>query len=135
VATTALPLPASEGDHPTAPPARRAVPRNIDRIPHGRRTYTVVGLRSARWGTRKESVRVLGVKSGSRVLAGGHAVLGRSLSCQAKFLQQHPDGGERGACLAQLLSRLGLPATDEESQAKAEKLSCTRRRVARGGRS
>ena len=35
------------------------------------------------------------------------------------------------ALLAQLLSRLGLPDTDEESQAKAEKISRTRRRAAK----
>jgi hypothetical protein len=35
------------------------------------------------------------------------------------------------ALLAQLLSRLGLPDTDEESQAKAEKISHTRRRAAK----
>lgn len=36
--------------------------------------------------------------------------------------------------LAQLLGRLGLPDTDEESQAKADKLSHTRSRAARGNR-
>lgn len=39
------------------------------------------------------------------------------------------------ALLAQLLGRLDLPDTDEESQAKAEKLSRTRRRAAKGARS
>jgi hypothetical protein len=39
------------------------------------------------------------------------------------------------ALLAQLLGRLGLPDTDEESQVKAERLSRTRRRSANGGRS
>ncbi len=37
--------------------------------------------------------------------------------------------------LAQLLGKLGLPDTDEEAEAKAEKLSRTRRRAARGNRS
>jgi hypothetical protein len=38
------------------------------------------------------------------------------------------------ALLAQLLDRLGLPDTDDESQAKAEQLSRTRRRSAKGSR-
>jgi hypothetical protein len=36
--------------------------------------------------------------------------------------------------LAQLLSRLGLPDTDEESQAKADKISSNRSRAAKGKR-
>jgi hypothetical protein len=39
------------------------------------------------------------------------------------------------ALLAQLLARLGLPDTEEEAQAKAENLSRTRRRAAKGCRS
>jgi hypothetical protein len=38
------------------------------------------------------------------------------------------------ALQAQLLGRLDLPDTDEESEAKAERLSRTRRRSANGGR-
>jgi hypothetical protein len=38
------------------------------------------------------------------------------------------------ALLAQLLARLGLPDTDEEAEAKAAKLSRTRRHAAHGGR-
>ncbi|PBA69940.1 hypothetical protein [Mycobacterium avium] len=38
------------------------------------------------------------------------------------------------ALLAQLLGRLDLPDTDEESEARAERLSRTRRRAAKGGR-
>ena len=37
------------------------------------------------------------------------------------------------ALQAQLLGRLGLPDTDEESEAKAERLTRTRRRAAKGG--
>lgn len=39
------------------------------------------------------------------------------------------------ALLAQLIGRLGLPDTDEESLAKSEKLTRTRRRAAKGGSS
>lgn len=39
------------------------------------------------------------------------------------------------ALLAQLLGRLDLPDTDEESEAKSDKLSRTRRRAAKGDRS
>jgi hypothetical protein len=38
------------------------------------------------------------------------------------------------ALLAQLLGRLGLPDTDDESQAKSKQLSRTRRRSAKGSR-
>ena len=39
------------------------------------------------------------------------------------------------ALLAQLLGKLDLPDTDDESEAEAEKLSRTRRWAAKGGRS
>lgn len=39
------------------------------------------------------------------------------------------------ALLAQLLSRLDLSDTEEESEAKADKVSRTRRRAAKGGQS
>jgi hypothetical protein len=45
------------------------------------------------------------------------------------------EAGAQRALLAQLLSRLGLPETDEEAEAKAAKVSRIRRRAAKGGSS